>query len=76
MDGETFSYALNGIYDETIHWKRKHFKVLSGKAGTAFVRELYRMFRAYADRSAPSSVEMKVAMVMPPLLLQKTPSSV
>ena len=71
MDGETFSCALNGIYDETVHWKRNLFKVPSGKAGTAFVRELSQMFRAYADRSALESVAMTAAMVMPALLLQK-----
>ena len=71
MDGETFSCALNRIYNEIIHWKRNLFKVPSGKAGTAFVRELSRMFRAYADRSALESVALKAAMVMPALLFQK-----
>ena len=71
MDGETISCALNGIYDKTVHWKTNLFKVPSGKAGTAFVRELSQMFRAYADRSALESVVMKAVMVMPALLLQK-----
>ena len=35
------------------------------------MRELSRMFRAYADCSALESVTMKAAMVMPALLLQK-----
>ena len=47
------------------------FKVSSGKAGTVFVRELSRIFRAYAEHSALESVAMKPAMVMPALLLQK-----
>jgi hypothetical protein len=71
VDAETFRCALNGIYDETVHWRRNLFKVPSGKAGTTFVRELSGMFRAYADRSALESVAMKVVMVMPALLLQK-----
>ena len=71
MDGETFSCALNGIHDETVHWKRNLFNVPSGKVGTAFVRELSKMFRVYTDRSALESVAMKAAMVMPALLLQK-----
>ena len=71
VDGETFRCALNGTYDEIVHWKRNLFKVPSGKAGTAFVRELSRMFRAYADHSALENVAMKAAMVMPALLLQK-----
>ena len=69
MDGETIRCALNGIYDEIVHWKRNLFKVPSGKAGTIFVRELSFMFRAYADRSARESVAMKAIMVMPALLL-------
>ena len=71
MDGETFSCALNGFYKVTIHWRRNLFKVPSGKAGTAFVRELFRIFRAYANHSALESIAMKAAMVMPALLLQK-----
>ena len=31
MDSETFSCALNGIYDETVHWKRNLFKVPQAK---------------------------------------------
>ena len=71
VDGKTFRCALNGIYDEAVHWKRNLLKVPSGKAGAAFVRELSRMFRAYADCSALESVAMQAAMVMPTLLLQK-----
>ena len=54
-----------------IHWKRNLLKVLSGKAGTAFVRQLSRMFRDYADCSALESVAMKAAMIVPAFLLQK-----
>ena len=46
-------------------------EVSSGKAGMAFVRELSRMFRAYADGSALERMAMKAAMTMPALLLQK-----
>ena len=49
VDGETFGSILNDIYDEIVHRRRNLFKVSSGKAGTAFVRELSRLFRAYAD---------------------------
>ena len=71
LNGKTFSCALNGIYDEIVHWRRNLFKVPSGKAGTAFVRELSRMFRAYTDGSALEGIAMRAAMVMPALLLQK-----
>jgi len=39
--------------------------------GKAFVVEITRMFRAYADASALESIALKAAMVMPALLLQK-----
>ena len=70
-NGMAFGRALNRIYDEIVHWNRNLFKIPSGKAGTAFVRELSRMFRAFADSSALESVAMKAVMVMPTLLLQK-----
>ena len=80
VDGGTFCCALNGVYNEIVHWKRNLFKIPTGKAGTALVqelsrtfraRELSRMFRAYADCSALESVAMKAAMEIPALLLQK-----
>ena len=42
----------------------------------AFVAELARLFRAYADASALQSVAIKAAMVMPHLLLQRSPPAV
>ena len=71
VGGMVFRSVLNRIYEETVHWSRNLFKIPSGKAGTAFVREISRMFRAFADSSALESVAMKVVMVMPALLLQK-----
>ena len=50
------------------------FTVPSGKAGKTFVRDLSRMFNAYAEGSALECVAMKAAMTMPALLLRK-PSS-
>ena len=47
------------------------FKVPTGKSGKALVRELARMFQAYADGSALEGIALQAAMVMPALLLQK-----
>ena len=71
VDGETFACSINRSYEVIVHWRRNLFKIPSGKARKAFIRELTRMFRAYADGSALESVAMKAAMVMPALLLQK-----
>ena len=70
-EGRSFACALNRIYEEIVQWKRNLFKVPSGNT---FVRELSRMFNAYAECSALKCVAMKAAMTMPALLFQK-PSS-
>ena len=56
-----------------IHWRRNLFKVPSGKAGRSsnLVRELTRLFRAYADSSTLESIALKATMVLPGLMLQK-----
>ena len=40
MDGEAFSHSVDRGYEEIVHWRRNLFKVPSGKAGKAFVREM------------------------------------
>ncbi len=70
-DGKTITCTLNRIYDKIVHWRRNLFKVPSGKHGKSFVRELTRMFNAYAEGSL---LEIIAVMTMPALLLQK-PSS-
>ena len=65
IEGRSFTCALNRVYDELVQWKRNLFKVPSGNAGKAFVRELSRMFNAYAEGSALECVAMKAAMTMP-----------
>ena len=42
--GETFAHSIQSCYEEVVHWKRNIFKVASGKAGKAFVREVTCMF--------------------------------
>ena len=71
IDGETFSHSIECCYAEVVHWKRNLFKIPSGKAGKAFVRELSRLFRAFGDCSALDCVALKAAMVLPALLLQR-----
>ena len=54
-----------------VHWRRNIFDVPTGNAGTAFVLELSRLFRAYAEGSALESIALKAALTMCTLLLQK-----
>ena len=71
VDGSSFSTDIKSCYDEIVHWRRNVFKVPHGKVGISFVRELARLFQAYADSSALESVALFAAMSMPSLLLQK-----
>ena len=70
-DGKTFAQFINLCYKETVYWRRNLLKVPTGKSGKALVRELARMFQAYADGSALEGIALQAAMVMPALLLQK-----
>ena len=72
LEGGDFAQAINAAYAEVTHWRRNVFNVPSGQEGKAFVAELARLFRAYADASALQSVAIKAAMVMPHLLLQRS----
>ena len=69
--GESFSRSNDACYDEIVHWRRNVFKVPSGRTGKSFVRELTRMFHAFAEGSALERIALTAAMVMPALLLQK-----
>ena len=58
-------------YDVVVHWRRSIFLVPSGKAGKAFVRELARLYQAYADASALECIALKACSIIQCLLLQK-----
>ena len=72
VDGMVFSDRIEHCYKECVHWKRNLFKVPSGRAGTAFVKETTRLIRAYAEVSALEGIALKALIVMPQLLLQKS----
>ena len=66
---------ITSAYAEIAHWRRNVFLVPSGKAGKDFVKEITRLFSAYADASAMEGIAIKTAMVECPLLLQKPHST-
>ena len=70
-DSERFINILNAVYAEAMHWKMNFFKVPHGNVGKSFASELARLFKAFATGSALESIAMKVATLMPILLLQK-----
>ena len=71
LSGEDFTHVIDATYAEIVHWRRNLFKIPSGKEGRAFVSELARLYRSYAEASTLESVALKAAAVMPALLLQK-----
>ena len=57
---------------EVVHWKRYFFRLPFGHVGNCVVKELTRVYNAFANASALESVALKAAMVLPTLLLQRT----
>ena len=58
-------------YEEVVHWRPNVFIIPFGKAGKSFVRELAKLYKAFADQSALHSIALMACSVMQPLLLQK-----
>ena len=48
-------------------WQTNIFKLPFRKEGRAFVNELVRLFRAYAESSSMEIIPLKVAMTLPNL---------
>ena len=69
--GEAIFNDINSGYEEVIHWKPNLFLVPFGSAGSAFVKEVARLFRAFADGSSLDRVCMKAITLIQTLLLQK-----
>ena len=66
-----FVRSITNAYNEVVHWRRNIFKVPSGRAGKSFVRELVRLFNAYAESNTLESIAVTAAMTLPSLVLQK-----
>ena len=75
VEGGKFSTVINEAYEDITDWRRNLFKVPSGKAGKAFVTEIARLLRAYAEAGALEAIALKSAMILPALLLQKPSAS-
>ena len=69
--GKAFYDAINYSYEEVVHWKPNIFLVPFGSAGTSFVKELTRLFQAFADGSSLERICMKAITLIQILLLQK-----
>ena len=63
LDPVSACSSLSTIYSEIVHWRKNYFMVPYGQSGKAFVSELSRLFRAFADGSALESIALKAISV-------------
>ena len=68
---ERLTQIINDVYCQIVHWTPNLFKLPSGALGKRFIAELAQLFRDFAIGSALEHLSIKVAMIMPTLLLQK-----
>ena len=68
LSGAEMMIDINNAY---VTWRRNVFLIPSGKAGKAFVVEIARLIRSYAEASTLESIALKAVVVMQALLLQK-----
>ena len=71
LDGDEFKRKIEEIYEVVVCWKRNLFLIPSGHSGKAFVDEVARLFKCYAECDALESIALKACMVMQTLMLQK-----
>ena len=69
--GERLTQIINDVYRQIVHRRPNLFKLPSGTLGKRFIAELAQLFRDFAFGSALEHLSIKVAMIMPALLLQK-----
>ena len=63
--------TISSAYSEVVGWKKQLFPIPWGNAGSSFISELARLYRAYAEKSSLECIALKAAAIMPGLLLQK-----
>ena len=63
--------SITAAFEEVVHWKGNLFSVPRGNCGCSFVKELARLFSAYAEASGLEAIAMKAVTVLCVLLLQR-----
>ena len=62
--------APSEAYQTIVQWRRNIFELPYGEIGKDFISEMSKCIKGYANDAAMKCVTLKVALVMPPLLLQ------
>ena len=66
------STQLQTIYNTIVYWRKNLFNLPSGGAGKKFIKETTRLINAWTLNSTLRPIAIKLIMIMPALLLQKT----
>ena len=53
-----------------VHWRSNLFRLPTGRVGEKFIKELSRLFSAFATKSSLESIALKAAFLFPHLVLQ------
>ena len=75
LSGQELHDTINRIYGDVIHWSQNLFLVPLGATGSPFVKELARLFQAFADGGPMERISMKAITVFQILMLQKSSRS-
>ena len=71
IPGETFANLINGLNNEIITWKKNLFKLPTGNAAKAFIKELSLWLERFNRKTEHHSIALKVCIILPALMLQK-----
>ena len=71
LNKEACVHALDDAYEEIVSWRRNIFILPTDKVEKAFIKELARLYQAYAGKSPLECIALKACSVMQSVLLQK-----
>ena len=71
IPGETFANLINDLYDEIVTWKKNLFKLPTGNAAKAFIKELSLWLERFNRKTEHHSIALKFYIILPALMLQK-----
>ena len=71
IPGETFANLINDLYNEIVTWKKNLFKVPTGNAAKAFIKELSLWLERFNRKTEHHSIALKFYIILPALMLQK-----
>ena len=69
--GETFANLVNDLYNEIVTWKKNLFKLPTGNAAKAFIKELSLWLERFNRKTEHHSIALKVYIILAALMLQK-----